>query len=55
MEFTIDVLTAKELEKKGNLKLVDYGGRKDYIAIHENNYYVLVKEKNNSYYELLKK
>jgi hypothetical protein len=52
---TIDVLTAQELEQKGNLKFMNYGGRVNYIAIYEHQHYALIREPNKSYYERILK
>jgi len=53
--FTIDILTVQELKEKGTLKLMDYGGINNYIAIFEHKYYALVKEPDRTYYELIQK
>jgi len=50
---SIDVLTAQELEKKGNLKFISYAGVNNYIAVFEHKYYALVKD--DKKYELLKR
>ena len=53
IDLTIDILTAQELEKKGNLKFMSYAGIDNYIAIYDHRHYVLRTDTEKKYYELL--
>ena len=53
VDLEIEIQTAQELEKEGNLKFMPYGGISNYIAVYEDMHYVLRTDNDKEYYELL--